>query len=243
MSIIVLPHTVVVTMKCARIVNNWDINKFCIHGPRVLKRIKENLFTSQEAIQTLCFKPWISSLKILDHKKKIEIFKNLKHPKPGISLSQKASVDQLRNEWFWQHLLMKLKEESEKVSLKCNIQKMKILAFGPITSWRIDEETWEQSQTYFLGLQNHCGWWLQPWNQKTLAPWKKINDKPRQHVKKQIHHFTNKDLYNQSYGFSSSHVWMWELNHKEGWVQKAWCIQTWRWRRLFRVCWTARSNQ
>ena len=61
-------------------------------------------------------------------------------------------------------ILMKVKEESEKVGLKLNIQKMNIMASGPITSWQIDGETVKQCQTLFLGLQNHCGWWLQPWN-------------------------------------------------------------------------------
>ena len=61
-------------------------------------------------------------------------------------------------------LLMKVKKESEKVSLKVNIQKTKIMASGPITSWEIDSETVESVRLYFLGLQNHCRWWLQPWN-------------------------------------------------------------------------------
>jgi len=61
-------------------------------------------------------------------------------------------------------LLMKMKEESEKVSLKLNIQKTKIAASGPITLWKIDGETMETVTDYFLGLQNHCRWWLQPWN-------------------------------------------------------------------------------
>ena len=61
-------------------------------------------------------------------------------------------------------LLMKVKEESEKVGLKLNIQKPKIMASGPITSWQIDGETMETVTDYFLGLQNHCRWWLQPWN-------------------------------------------------------------------------------
>ena len=60
-------------------------------------------------------------------------------------------------------LLMKVKEESEKVGLKLNIQKTKIMASGPITSWEIDGET-NSVRLYFLGLQNHCRWWLQPWN-------------------------------------------------------------------------------
>ena len=61
-------------------------------------------------------------------------------------------------------LLMKVKEESEKVALKLNIQKTKIMASGPITSWEIDGETGNSVRLYFWGLQNQCRWWLQPWN-------------------------------------------------------------------------------
>ena len=61
-------------------------------------------------------------------------------------------------------LLMKVKEESEKVGLKLNIQKTKIMASGPITSWQIDGETGNSDRLYFGGLQHHCRWWLQPWN-------------------------------------------------------------------------------
>ena len=62
-------------------------------------------------------------------------------------------------------LLMKVKEESEKVSLKLNIQKNKIMVSGPITSWQIDGEAVETvSDFIFGGLQNHCRWWFQPWN-------------------------------------------------------------------------------
>ena len=59
-----------------------------------------------------------------------------------------------------------------------------------------------------------------------LAPWKKSYDKSRQCIKKQRHHFAKKGLYSQSYGFSSSHVWMWELDHEEDWVLKNWCFWT-----------------
>ena len=59
-------------------------------------------------------------------------------------------------------LLMKVKEESEKNGLKLDIQKMKIMASSPITSWQIDGETVETVSDYFFGLQNHCIWWLQP---------------------------------------------------------------------------------
>ena len=79
---------------------------------------------------------------------------------------------------------------------------------------------------YFWGLQNHCRWWLQPWNLNMLAPWKKSYDQPRQHIKEQRHYCTNKGLSSQSYGFSSSHVWMWELGHKESWALKNWCFWT-----------------
>ena len=57
-----------------------------------------------------------------------------------------------------------------------------------------------------------------------LAPWKESYDIPRQHIKNQKHHFTDKGVYSQSYGFPSSHVWMWELNHKEDWMLKNWCF-------------------
>ena len=78
---------------------------------------------------------------------------------------------------------------------------------------------------YFLGLQNHCGWWSL-WNEKMLAPWKKSNDKTWQHIKKQQHYFAYKGPYSQSYGFSGSHVQMWELDNEKGWVQKNWCLPT-----------------
>ena len=61
---------------------------------------------------------------------------------------------------------------------------------------------------------------------KDEFPWKKSYDKPRQYIKKQRYHFADKGLSSQSYGFSNSHVWMWELDHKDGWVLKNWCFWT-----------------
>ena len=61
---------------------------------------------------------------------------------------------------------------------------------------------------------------------KTFIPWKKSYDQARQHIKKQRYYFANKGLYSQSYGFSSSHIQMWELHHKESWVVKNWCFWT-----------------
>ena len=79
---------------------------------------------------------------------------------------------------------------------------------------------------------------------KMLTPWKESYDQPRQHIKEQWHYFANKGLSSQGYGFSSSHVWMWDLNCEESWAQKNWCFELWCWRRLLRVPWTARrSNQ
>ena len=77
---------------------------------------------------------------------------------------------------------------------------------------------------YYFGLQNHCRWWLQPWKSKTVTSWKERYDHPRQHIKKQRHYFANKCPSSQSYGFSSSHVWIWELDYKESWVPKSWCF-------------------
>ena len=105
-------------------------------------------------------------------------------------------------------LLMKVKEESEKVGLKLNTQKIKIMASGPITSWQIDGETVETVTDFiFLGSKitadGDCSHEI-----KMLAPWKKSYDKPRQCIKNQRHHFGDKGPYSQSYGFSSSHVWI-----------------------------------
>ena len=105
-------------------------------------------------------------------------------------------------------LLMKVKVESEKVGLKLNIQKMKIMASGPITSWEIDGKQWKQCQTLFLGAPKSLQMGLQPWNLKTLSPWKESYDQPRQHIKTQRHYFANKGPSSQSYGFSSSLIWL-----------------------------------
>ena len=98
------------------------------------------------------------------------------------------------------------------------------MASGPIISWQIDVET----VTDFIlgGSKITADGWLQPWNYKTLTPWKESYDQPRQHIKKQRHYFANKSLSSQGYGFSSSHVWMWELDYKESWVLKNWCFWT-----------------
>ena len=89
-------------------------------------------------------------------------------------------------------LLMKMKEESEKVGLNLNIQKIKIMTSGPITSWQKDLETVETVRDFIWGgskitADGYCSHEI-----KTLAPWKKSYDTPRQHIKKQRHYFANK---------------------------------------------------
>ena len=88
------------------------------------------------------------------------------------------------------------------------------------------ENNGNSNRLYFGGLQNHCRWWLQPWNSKMLAPWKKSYHQSRQHIKKQRHYFTSKGPSSQGYGFSSSRLWMWELDYKESWEPKIWCSWT-----------------
>ena len=106
-------------------------------------------------------------------------------------------------------LLMKVKEKSEKVGLKLNIQKTKIIVSSPITSWQIDRETMETVTDFILldsrvTADGDCGHEIK----KTFPPWKKSYNQPRQLIRKQRHYFANKGLSNQSCGFSSSHVWM-----------------------------------
>ena len=98
------------------------------------------------------------------------------------------------------------------------------MASGPITSWQIDGETMETVTDFiFLGSKitadGDCSHEI-----KTFAPWKKSNDQPRPHIKKQRHYFANKSPLSQSYSFSSSYLVRWELDHKEGWTPKNWCF-------------------
>ena len=97
---------------------------------------------------------------------------------------------------------------------------------------------------YFLGLQNYCRWWLQPWNERHLFLGR--NALTNLHIytciKKLRHYSTDKDQYSQSYDFSSSHVWMWELDHKKAEHWRTDPFRLWCWRKLLRIPWTARSN-
>ena len=93
-----------------------------------------------------------------------------------------------------------------------------------------------------LGFQNHCRWWLQPWNQKTLALWKKSYDKPGQCIQKQRHHFADTIIKAMGFPVVMYGCESWTIKKAEHWRTDA--FKLWCWRRLLRVPWTARrSNQ
>ena len=117
-------------------------------------------------------------------------------------------------------LLMKVKEESEKVGLKLNIQKTKIMAAGSITSWQINGETVETVADFiFLGSEitadGNCSHEIK----RRLLFGRKVMTN-LDSVLKSRHYFANKGPSSQGYDFSISHVWMWELDYKESWGPK-----------------------
>ena len=85
---------------------------------------------------------------------------------------------------------------------------------------------WKQWQTLFSWAPKSLQLVTAAMKLKDACPWKKSYDQPRQHIKKQGHYFANKGPYSQTYGFSSSHIWMGELHYKESWVPKNWCFST-----------------
>ena len=112
-------------------------------------------------------------------------------------------------------LSMQVKEENEKAGLKFNIQKTKIVASGPINSWQIDVKSMKTVTDFiFLGSKitadGDCS------HEGTFVLWKESYGQTREHIKKQRHDFAHKCPFSQSYGFSSSHVWMEGLDHDEG---------------------------
>ena len=134
---------------------------------------------------------------------------------------------------------MKVKEESKKVDLKLNIQK----------SWschdflaNINRSGKSEQWQFFYWAPKSLQMLTVAMKLKMLAPWKESNDKSSQHIKNQTLP-CRQDSYSQSYGFSSSHVQMWEMDHKEDWVPKNWCFQIVVWRRFLRVLWTARRKK
>ena len=124
-------------------------------------------------------------------------------------------------------LLMKVKEDSKKVGLKLNILKTKIMASGAITSWQTDGETVETVTDFISGgskitADGDCSHEIK----RRLFLGRKVMTNLDSVLKKQRCYFANKGLSSQSYGFSSGHVWMWELDCKESWAPKNWCFWT-----------------
>ena len=129
--------------------------------------------------------------------------RNINNLRYGDDTTLMAESEELKS------LSMKVKEESEKIGLKLNIQKTKIMASGPITSWEIDGETVETlSDFIFLGSKitadGDCGHEIK----SSLLLGRKVMTNLDSNIKKQRHYFANKCLSSQGYGFSSSHVWM-----------------------------------
>ena len=124
------------------------------------------------------------------------------------------------------HGLMKMKKESEKAGLKLSIQKTKIMASGPITSWEIHGETVETvSDFIFLGSKITADGDCSHEIKRRLLLGRKVMTN-LDSIKKQRHYFANKGPSSQGYVFCNSHVWMWELDCEESWAPKNWCFWT-----------------
>ena len=136
---------------------------------------------------------------------------------------------------------VKKKKKNWLEGLKLNIQKAKVVASGPITWWQIKGEKMEAVKDCILGgsktsVDSGCSHEIKRYlllGMKAMTNLDSI-------LKKQRHCFAHKVQSSQSYGFPSSHVWMWELDHEEGWAQKIDAFKLWCWRRFLRVRWTAR---
>ena len=118
------------------------------------------------------------------------------------------------------------------------------MASSPITSWQINGKQWKQWQTLFSWAPKSLQMVTAAMKLKDACFWKKSYDQSRQHIQKQRRYFAKKGPSSQSYGFSSGHVWMWELDYKESWVPKNWCFWTVVLKKTLEFPWTAkRSNQ
>ena len=141
------------------------------------------------------------------------------------------SKEELKN------LLKKVKEEHEKVGLKLNIQKTKIIASGPITSWQIDGETMETVTDFILGgLQNHCRCDCSHEIKRRLFLGRKAMTNLDSILKSRDITLLTKVCLVKAMVFSSHHIWMWELDHKKVWAPKNWCFQTVVLEKTFESC-------
>ena len=151
----------------------------------------------------------------------IKIARTINNLRYADDISLMAESEELKS------LLMKVKEESEKVGLKLNIQKTKIMASGPITSREIDGETVETVSDFILGgskitADSDCSQEIK----RHLLLGRKVMTNLDSILKSQRHDFAIKGPSSQGYGFSSGHVWMWELECEEGCVPMNLCFQS-----------------
>ena len=131
-------------------------------------------------------------------------------------------------------LLMKVIEESEKLGLKLNIQKTKIMASVPSFHRKYMGKQWKQWETLYSWAPKSLQIVSAAMKLKDACSLEESYDQLRQHIKKQRHYFANKSPSNQSYGFSSSHIWMWELDYKESWAPENWCFWTVVWEKTLK---------
>ena len=143
------------------------------------------------------------------------------------------------NEEELKSLLIKVNEESKKVGFKFNIQKTKIMASGPITSWQIDGET--VADFIFLGSKITADGDSSHKIKRRLLFRRKVMTN-LDSILKSRHYFVNKGPSSQSYGFSSSYVWMWSWSIKKAEPWRVDAFELWCWRKLLRVPWTARRS-
>ena len=144
---------------------------------------------------------------------------NLRYPDDFILMAE--SEEELNS------LLIKMKKESKKAGLKLNIQKTKILAFGPITSWQIEEGKLDAKTDFiFLDYKITVNGDSSHEIKRCMLLGRKAMTNLDSILKNRGITLPTKGLYSQSYGFSSSHTWMWELDHKEGWAHANWCFWT-----------------
>ena len=141
-----------------------------------------------------------------------------------ISINQRSRWHQpYGRKWRTKELLDENEREEWKIWLK-------ISTFKELRSWLLIqsllskgmEKQWKELRTLFWGVQNCCRCWLH--HEIKTSSWEESYDQTRQHTKKQRHCFANKGPYSKSYGFSTSHVWMWDLDSKDSWGRKNWCF-------------------
>ena len=167
------PLTVWITINCGKFLKRWEYQTTLPASWEICMQVKKQQLELDMEQQTGSKQEKEYVKTVYCHPKYIMWNVGLEEGQAGIKISRR-NINNLRyaddttfmaeSEEELKSLLMKMRVESEKVGLKLNIQKTKIMASGPITSWEIDGNSGNCVRLYFWGLQNHCRWWLQPWN-------------------------------------------------------------------------------